>query len=253
MAPVLLLLAALLPACAADVSVGIRADAAVRAGSGGVAESFSGMAGTPADVPWVRTPREDEPETTPAPLPEADGGPNSGLRDAGTAPELPVELDPPPCPDADTDGVCDEDDPDACPLGDADADADGWADACDAVLWEQSVMIASANLTAGAAGRLRVARADGIYEVEAPITSAWTSPTDATAVINAMMSRYQGQPSESRVQVVSGGVGYGDATGYTEIPAMGDNVAMRLVVTGYARAGSASATWQLRGYDPTPL
>jgi hypothetical protein len=60
----------------------------------------------------------------------AAGGPAAGSGGAAGAAGAPV----PSCPDADADGTCD--DADECPAGsDADADDNGYADACEQPLW----------------------------------------------------------------------------------------------------------------------
>ncbi len=243
----MLLLAALLPACVPSGPMGGHADAGAERAE---AVLITGMAGTPADPPW-------ELEIEPEPEPEPDAGMPTDDSPAPAEPDPVVEPPPPPpCDDSDSDGVCDDADDDACPLGDSDSDSDGWADACDQVLWEQSISVESAALSAGASGRWRLLRSDGsVYQVSAPITPGWTSPPDDTNtadMIGALRSRYQGIPGQARPQVVSDGVGYSAAATWVEIPAMGDSVLLRLVLTGHTRNGSASATWQLRGYDPTP-
>jgi hypothetical protein len=82
--------------------------------------------------------------------PAADPAPTKAVTPAlereAAQPEAEPAIEPAPCADSDSDGVCDA--ADICPAGsDADADGTGYADGCERELWSTSVWVSPAPNT----------------------------------------------------------------------------------------------------------
>lgn len=95
------------------------------------------------ESPVAPTPAADEQpgEAEPVVTPEAKRLVAPELAAAEPEPAA-AEPEPAPCADDDSDGVCNE--VDVCPAGaDTDADNNGYADACEQVLWEGSVYLSA--------------------------------------------------------------------------------------------------------------
>lgn len=158
-----------------------------------------------------------------------------------------------PCPldpddDSDGDGLCDSDDPDLCELGDADPDRNGWADACDVVLWQVSGTLTRPGLD-GASAELEVIAADTMEYITVTCPPLPSDPatrdcpaSDATIASIRRAAAVPQSVGNGDVRMTDGGSGtFGSE--FLRIPGR----ARRVSVFGHASGSELQAAISIRG------
>jgi hypothetical protein len=156
-----------------------------------------------------------------------------------------------PCPldfrgDTDRDGVCNSDDPDLCPLGDLDEDGNGWADACDRVIW-------TATSSGSVAGVSPISRAAAAMWSGADVETSGPMALDADGVAAACTGcpgLLAELPADVRLGVsvdTPGGEQLLLEEMARQVPDVGTVV--RVEVTGFVyTVGQWEMRWEARGY-----